>query len=238
MDDSLTYPQLNAEFNIALATSLVLIGFDGTSLQLLLAKASKPPFEGGFFLPSRYLPASEDSMSAAQTMFEQMFGYDDPEVIEQLKAFDSIHRHPDGRVVNIAHYALVNMEDFQKQRWAKHDLKWFPFARVPELVFDHNEIVQYAKERLKRRFKRRPVGFNLLSEEFTLSQLQKLYEEALGKKFDRRNFRKKLAKTDVIVKLGKESDGSAKGQRAGSNLWAFNKERYREQRTKGYDFLF
>ena len=238
MDSSLTYPQLNADFNVALATSLVLIGFDGMSLQILLAHASRPPYEGGLFLPSRYLPSNEDSLTAARTMFHEMFGIEDPEVIEQLRAFDSLHRHPDGRIVNIAHYALVNMDAFQQEGWEEHELKWFPLKRVPKLVFDHNEIVSYALERLKRRVKRRPVGFNLLPEEFTLSQLQKVYEEALGKTFDRRNFRKKLSNADVIVKLDKEADGQAKGQRAGANLWSFNAERYQQQKLKGYDFLF
>ena len=74
-------------------------------------------------------------------------------------------------------------------------MQWVPFDQVPDLAFDHNEIVQYAKERLKRRVKRRPVGFRLLPDEFTLGQLQNLYETAKGKTFDKRNFRKKLFKT-------------------------------------------
>lgn len=238
MDHPLSYPQSSPDFNVALALSLVLIGFDGKRLQLLLSKASRPPFEGGKMLPSRYISAKDDLMASARMMFKQMFGTDNPEVIEQLKAFSNVHRHPDGRVVNVAHYALVQMSDFQNDRWKEHELEWISLEAVPELVFDHNDIVEYACERLKRRVKRRPVGFNLLPPEFTLSQLQKLYEEALGKKFDRRNFRKKLSKSEVLLAVDKQADGTQRGQKSGAQLYTFNAEHYQVMMTKGYDFTF
>ena len=81
-------------------------------------------------------------------------------------------------VINVAHYALVRKSDFQASNWDENDMQWVPFTQVPDLAFDHNEIVHYAKERLKRRVKRRPVGFRLLPDEFTLGQLQVLYETA------------------------------------------------------------
>lgn len=238
MSEMLKYPQADPDFNVALSTSLVLIGFDGAELQMLLAKASRPPFEGALFLPSRYLGAGDELMLSARRMFEQMFGYDDPEVIEQLQAFGKVFRHPQGRVVNIAFYALVRKDDFKAERWAHHGMQWVPFGQVPDLAFDHNEIVQYAKERLKRRVKRRPVGFNLLPQEFTLGQLQTLYESALGKTFDKRNFRKKLFKTTLLVDLNKKATGLEHGQHKGSQLFSFNREKYDKMKLNGYDFLF
>lgn len=238
MDAALNYPQNAPDFNVAVAISLVLIGFDGKELQILVARAQKPPFQGGMFLPSRYINSAEDATVAAQQMFHQMFSNHGAEVLEQLQAFAGVHRHPDGRVVNIAHYALVRKELFNQHRYQTRDLKWFPYRELPDLVFDHNDIVSYARERLKRRIKRRPVGFNLLPESFTLQQLQTLYEQALNKSFDRRNFRKKLANTNVLIDLEKVADGTFPGQRKGAGLFSFNQAQYELMMKKGYDFLF
>ena len=78
----------------------------------------------------------------------------------------------------------------------------------------------------------------MLPDEFTLGQLQTLYETALGKKFDKRNFRKKLFKTTLLIDLDKKADGKAEGQHKGSQLFTFNKEKYQKMKIQGYDFLF
>jgi 8-oxo-dGTP diphosphatase len=234
----LRFPQEEPDFQVALSTSLVLFGFDGSDLQILLARSNRPPYEGALFLPSRYLNKEDELMLSARRMFEQLFGYDDPSMIEQLQAFGQVFRHPGGRVVNIAHYALVYKDDFQASQWEEHDMHWVTYHQVPDLAFDHNDIVQYAKERLKRRVKRRPVGFRLLPDEFTLGQLQSLYETALGKTFDKRNFRKKLFKTTLLIDLERKADGLAPGQHKGSQLFTFNREKYEKMKLEGYDFIF
>jgi 8-oxo-dGTP diphosphatase len=234
----LQYPQEEPDFRVALSTSLVLFGFDGSDLQILLAKSKRAPYEGALFLPSRYIDADNDLMLSARKMFKQLFGYEDSAMIEQLQAFGKVFRHPGGRVINVAHYALVRKGDFQASNWDENDMQWVPFIEVPDLAFDHNEIVHYAKERLKRRVKRRPVGFGLLPDEFTLGQLQNLYETALGKTFDKRNFRKKLFKTTLLIDLDRKSDGRAAGQHKGSQLFSFNKEKYQKMKIQGYDFVF
>jgi len=234
----LHYPQEEPSFAVALSTSLVLFGFDGNDLQVLLAKSKRAPYDGALFLPSRYLNENEELMLSARKMFKQLFGYEDPTMIEQLQAFGKVFRHPGGRVINVAHYALVRKSDFQASNWDENDMQWVPFTQVPDLAFDHNEIVHYAKERLKRRVKRRPVGFRLLPDEFTLGQLQVLYETALEKTFDKRNFRKKLFKTTLLIDLEKKADGRADGQHKGSQLFSFNKEKYQKMKIQGYDFLF
>lgn len=234
----LHFPQENPDYQVAISTSLVLIGFDGANLQLLLARSKREPFEGALFLPSRYLNHDDELMLSARRMFEQLFKYDDPSIIEQLQAFGKVFRHPGGRVVNIAHYALVQKDDFQASKWDEHDMQWVSYSQIPDLALDHNLIVDYAKERLKRRVKRRPVGFRLLTEEFTLGQLQSLYETALDKKFDKRNFRKKLSKTDLLVDLNKTADGISSGQHKGSQLFSFNQDKYEKMKLQGYDFVF
>ena len=113
-------------------------------------------------------------------------------------------------------------------------MQWVPIDRVPDLAFDHNEVVAYARERLKRRVKRRPVGFHLLPSD-SLGQLQSLYEQALGKTFDKRNFRVVKSPPD---RLGEKASGGEKGQHKGSSLFTFDRDRYQRMKSEGYDFLF
>lgn len=238
MDSSLQFPQRAPHFEVALSTSLVLIGFDGKKLQILVARTHDENGQEQAILPSRYVQSTEDLTHVAHDMFHQMFGRMGPEVLEQLQAFSGVTRHPGGRVVNVAHYALVRKDLFNANRYARHNLAWTPFSQIPKLGYDHNAIVDYAKERLKRRMKRRPVGFNLLPEHFTLRQLQALYEEASNKSFDRRNFRKKLAGTYVLLDTDLVADGTQHGQRKTARLYRFNKSQYELMMKEGYDFLF
>ncbi|MFK7755896.1 MAG: NUDIX hydrolase [Flavobacteriales bacterium] len=238
MSDSLKFPQESVDFNVALTLSLVIFGFDGVELQVLTVPSSNEPFKGALMLPSKYLGAKDELLLSARRTFENLFGEQKEVTIEQLRAFGGVYRHPMGRVVNVPHYALVKKIGFKDDKWEKLNFKWHPARLIPDLAFDHNEIVEYAKERLKRRVKRRPVGFHLLDEEFTLGQLQNLYESALGKKFDRRNFRKKLFKTTLVIDLDKEADGSKNGQKKGSKLFKFNFDQYKKMKIEGYDFLF
>ena len=179
MGEMLQFPQEEPDFSVALSTSLVVFGFDGVDLKILLARSTRPPFEGALFLPSRYLKAGEELLLSAKKMFSDLFGYDNPSTVEQLRAFGQVFRHPGGRVVNIAHYALVHTDDFKTEKWEQHGMHWVSVSEIPDLAFDHNDIADYARERLKRRVRRRPVGFDLLPKEFTLGQLQNLYEKAM-----------------------------------------------------------
>ena len=238
MSEMLKFPQEDPDYNVALSVSMVVFGFDGVELKILLARSTRPPFQGALFLPSRYIKANEELLLSAKKMFLDLFGYDNPSTVEQLRAFGQVFRHPGGRVVNIAHYALVHTDDFRAEQWEQHGMHWVSVTEVPDLAFDHNEIVKYARERLKRRVRRRPVGFDLLPKEFTLGQLQNLYEKAMDKTFDKRNFRKKLFKSKLLVDLNKKSDGSGYGQHKGSLMFSFNAEAYSMMKLKGYDFVF
>ena len=145
MGEMLQFPQEEPHFEVALSTSLVVFGFDGVELKILLARSTRPPFQGALFLPSRYLKANEELLLSAKKMFNDLFGYDNPSTVEQLRAFGQVFRHPGGRVVNIAHYALVPTDDFQTEKWEQHGMHWVPVSEVPDLAFDHNEIVSYAR---------------------------------------------------------------------------------------------
>jgi len=222
---------------VALSLCLVLFGFDGKNINVLIAKSNNPDFKGQHFLPSRNLNAPEDFKTVSFEMFEILFGYT-PALIEQLKAFGDVKRSARGRVVNIPHFILVKTSDFLAEEWEQHGMHWCPINKVPKLAFDHNDMIEFARERLERRVKRRPVGFKMLPPEFTIGQLIRLYEIAIRKKIDKRNFRKKLFKTDLLKDLDKKADGKSFGQQKGSQLFSFNILEYREMKKGGYPFQF
>lgn len=220
-------------FKVGLASSVVLFGFDGQQLQIFIKKEKNEQFSELLLLPSKYVMPNESTDTVILESIKKDLNISDI-YIEQLKAFSHVFRNPIGRVINIAYYALVKIEGDVKNPKMKGE--WVPYSEIPPLVYDHNEIVDYAKERLKRRFKRRPVGFNLLPEEFTITQMQILYESALGKNLDKRNFRKKIFKSKLIQETGKtiKTETSKKP----SKLYRFNQEKYETMTLKGYDFLF
>jgi 8-oxo-dGTP diphosphatase len=221
-------------FNVALATSLVIFGFDLEKLHVLLKFNDEEPFKGAYILPSKYIKHNQSIDLNVKKLLLSSIGTDDV-YIEQLNASGKVFRNPLGRVVNIGHYGLVRFDSKESEKFKEKGLKWFAYDEIPDLAFDHNVIVDFAKERLKRRVKRRPVGFNLLPKEFTISQLQSLYEEALNKTFDKRNFRKKIFNSKLLIDLEKTIETSSGKE---SKLYKFDEDKYAKMSSRGYDFLF
>lgn len=228
---------LEEYFNFAVASSLVLFGFDGEELFILLTKKSHEPFKGAYILPGKYIKPSEGNDVAMHTLLKEKIGVNPEDIyLEQLKAFTKVFRNPMGRVINVAYYALVKLTPEVKKHSKGFEGQWFTYNRIHDLAFDHDEIIAYAKERLKRRVKRRPVGFSLLPSEFTVSQLQILYEKALNRELDKRNFRKKIFNSNLIIETGNHTDPNV--YRKTSKLYRFDEEKYEKMTLKGYDFLF
>ncbi|HEY4538770.1 MAG TPA: NUDIX hydrolase [Faecalibacter sp.] len=224
-------------FQVALCSSLVLFGFDGEELKVLVYKKQGDPFEGALVLPGKYIAPSVSNDQAIHELLTEKIAYNEHETyIEQLKAFTKVFRNPMGRVINVAYYALVKLTPEIEEKVKLQGGCWYAYDRIPDLAFDHNEIIQYAKERIKRRVKRRPVGFNLLPAEFTIAQLQSLYEKALNRELDKRNFRKKIFNSNLIIETGNTTD--PKLHRKVSKLYRFDEEKYEKLSLKGYDFLF
>ncbi|APD05907.1 8-oxo-dGTP diphosphatase [Flavobacteriaceae bacterium UJ101] len=223
-------------FDIALATSLVLFGFDGEELLVLIKKKQTPPFEGAWFLPSAYVLPNEGLEQRVKMIMREYIG-DQPTYLEQLKAFAKVFRNPEGRVINVSFYALIKL-DKEKVKLIneENELQWVRYNDLPDLAYDHEEIITYAKERLKRRVKRRPVGFHLLPKEFTIAQLQTLYETTLDRELDKRNFRKKIFNSDLIIDTDKTTNPT--NSRKISKLYRFDEDKYEKMSAKGYDFLF
>ncbi len=228
---------LEEYFNFAVASSLVLFGFDGEELFILLSTKTHEPFKNAHILPGKYIKPTEANDTVMHQLLKERIGVNPDSIyLEQLKAFSKVFRNPLGRVVNIAYYALVKLTPEVRKHSNSFENDWIPYNKIPDLAFDHNDIIVYAKERLKRRVKRRPVGFNLLPKEFTLSQLQSLYEKALNRELDKRNFRKKIFNSNLIIETGNHTDPNV--YRKISKLYRFDEEKYEKMTLKGYDFLF
>jgi hypothetical protein len=143
--------------------------------------------------------------------------------MEQFYAFSEVDRDPVERTVSVSYFALINIENHNKELIENYNAQWFSVAKAPKLIFDHNEMLAKAIRRLIRRTSIQPVGFELLPQKFTMLQLQKLYEAILNKKLDKRNFINKINSLDILIKMDeKDMTSSTKG----SFLYKFDQDKY------------
>ena len=160
---------------------------------------------------------------------------------EQVKTFGDIGRHPLGRVFTISHYSLLKIDEYDLSPTNKNnspssyslEAKWHNVNRIGELAFDHNKIFAACKEKLIKNAKTKPVGFELLPDQFTLSDLQNLYEAILEKKFDKRNFRKKINSMKLLIDTGKNQKSVSHRP---AKLFRFDKEKYQRLKKVGFNF--
>lgn len=155
--------------------------------------------------------------------------------LEQLYTFSSTDRDPRGRVVSVAYYALVEPEQHAAQAATDaRDAAWFALDELPgELAFDHGQILEVARERLRGKVRYRPIGFELLPEKFTLSELQRLYEMILGQKLDKRNFQRKLHRMNILIDTGEVQQNVA--HRA-ARYYSFDEKAYKQLERDGTEF--
>jgi len=168
-------------------------------LQVLLIRRKHPPFADYWAIPGGFVRMDESLESAALRELKEETGVRDV-YIEQLYTFGQPDRDPRTRVIAVAYFALVPETTLSPLRAGDDaaDARWWSMYALPQLAFDHAEILDYALTRLRYKLEYSAVGFELLPERFTLSELQSAYEIILGEKLDRGNFRKKLRKADVV----------------------------------------
>lgn len=223
------------KFDAALGTSVVVFAFDGENLISLVGAKSEEPYRGAPMLPTNWVKANESVEDVAKRMMKRILGMDQI-YLEQLNAFARVYRNPMGRVVNIAYYALLNWDEVKNIK-LQEGYRWVRNGEEPEMIFDHNEIYEMATERLKRRVKRRPIGFVLLPQRFTFNNIHGLYQACLGKELDKRNFRKKFMRSELLIDT-EETIFEAPGNKKPSRLYEFNQQKYEKLTLKGYDFKF
>ena len=217
----------------AVTTDCVIFGYDGKELKVLLIERGIEPFKGCWAFPGGFLNMDEDALAGARRELKEETGLENA-FIEQFHTFSEPGRDPRGRVITIAHYALVKIQEVEGGDDAAQ-ARWFPIGEVPPLAFDHDRILRMAMSRLKERIHFEPVGFELLPDVFTMPQLQNLYEAILEVHFDRRNFASKMLKLGILEDTGDRPAG------ASSRIpvsYRFNKEKYNDLKAKGFRLEF
>lgn len=211
----------------------VVFGLDDGELKLMLIRRGEEPFAGDWALPGGFVHIDEDLDSAARRELSEETGISEL-YLEQLYTFGDPERDPRGRVITVAYFALVNLADHAVQAASDAaEAEWYPVSELPSLAFDHDAIVETARERLRAKVRYAPVGFELLPDRFTLTQLQRLYETVLEQPLDKRNFRKKVLSLGLLEPTGERETGVS--HRA-AQLYRFDKQKYAELARLGFEF--
>lgn len=217
----------------SVTTDCVIFGFDGSKLNVLLIERGIEPYKGRWAFPGGFLNMDESAEEGALRELQEETGLTGA-YIEQFHTFTDPKRDPRERVITIAYYALVRIQDVKGGDDAAK-AQWFALDEVPQLAFDHDVILRKALARLRERIHFQPIGFELLPEKFTMKELQSLYEAILEVKFDRRNFSKKMLHFELLNQLEETVWPTAKRE---ANLFSFNKENYEEFKKKGFQLEF
>ncbi|MDP5106882.1 MAG: NUDIX hydrolase [Polaribacter sp.] len=219
--------------SIKLSVDAVVFGYEEGNISVLLIKRKYAPFKEQWAIPGGFVLNDESLEEAVEReLFEEtgiQINY-----LEQLYTFGKPDRDPRGRVVSIAYFGLVRPNAFKI--YASTDaaqVQWFPINELPELSFDHKDILEAAIKRLQGKITYEPIGFELLDKKFPFSDLEKLYATLLGRAVDRRNFRKKIVGLNVLDEL-EEKVSKSSGRPA--NLFQFNQKRYFQLKKEGIIF--
>jgi len=213
----------------------VIFSFDKKNLEVLLVQHAEGESIGKWGLLGGNLYLEESVDNAALRILYELTSLDTI-YLEQLKAFTDPDRVKSTRVITVGYYTLLNREDYNiKASVSVIEAKWHKIKDVPNLIFDHNEILEFSLMQLRNRVRQAPIGFNLLPEKFTLLQLMHLYEEILGIELDKSNFRRKILHMKLLVALDeKQQDVSHRA----AKLYKFDPEIYNKLTEKGFNFEF
>lgn len=214
------------------AADCIIFGFKDKELHVLLTRRPVEPLAGEWSLMGGFVAENESLEDAAKKV---LFDYTQQKGIymEQVNAYGEIDRDTGGRVISVAFYALVRLEEFDTTLAQKFDAKWINIKELPELVFDHNKMVQDALTLLRFKVSMEPIIFEFFDEKFTLPALQDLYEAIYQREIDKRNFRKKLSSMEILDKLNIKDTLSSK---RGAFYYQFNEKKYKDLLESGKYF--
>lgn len=218
---------------IKLTVDAVVFGYENGIISVLLIKRKYDPFKNTWAIPGGFVKESETLETAVERELYEETGVK-INYLEQLYTFGSPSRDPRGRVVSVAYVGLVRPNVFKiSANTDAADVQWFDMESLPELGFDHLEILQKALGRLQAKITYEPIGFELLDTKFPFSDLEKIYTTLLGREIDRRNFRKKIKSLDVLDEL---DESVSKGAGRPAKLFQFNIEKYYQLKAEGIIF--
>ena len=219
---------------LAVALDCIIFGFDQDGLKLLVVERAIEPEKGKWALMGGLLRNDESLNEAAQRVLHELTGLHDI-YLEQLLTFGEVSRDPVERIVSVAYYALINIQQHDRELVQQFGARWFPANEVPDLIFDHNRMVEAARERLRLKASHQPIGFELLPDKFTMPELQRLYEAIYDTTLDKRNFQRRILAMDIIERLDEKQRGTSK---KGAYLYRFNQEKYEATVEEGLRLVF
>lgn len=219
---------LSKFFSYSFSLDCLIFGFQDGKINLLLVKRESEPFKDQWAIPGDLIYPDEDLPIAASRILKDLTAIEGID-LHQAQTFGNPARHPQGRVITSAYFALVRMAELEEfsQSWSDR-IKWVPIHSIPRLSFDHNEIVLSTFEMLKQKLTIFPIAFDLLPEKFTINNLQEIYEYAFQQEWDKANFRKKL-KNIPLIKLN-EKQKNVKHRPAA--LFTFDSQKFNEMCIK------
>lgn len=194
----------NPPSRYVVAIDVVFFAIIDNDLRVLLRLRDAEPYSGLWATPGGVLKEAESLDEAAERILLRWTGIEKT-YLEQLYSFGKPNRDPRGRTVSVTYFGLVpahhhaQVEELLKNKQAK----WFSVYKLPEMAFDHREIIEYALLRLRRKLEQTNAIFSLLEHEFTLTDMQTVYEIVFNREFDKRNFRKKILARDLLEPTGK-----------------------------------
>jgi 8-oxo-dGTP diphosphatase len=213
----------------AVSVDVVIFSVRAHDLQALLLRRPLAPFRGRWALPGGFVHPSEALDDAARRELQAQTNVHDV-YLEQLYTFGAPKRDPRGRVVSVAYFALVGSEVVIDAGRPDVEISWHSISNLPELAFDHGEILRYALQRLRYKLEYTSVGFELLPNEFTLTELQTAYEIVLGKELDKRNFRRRMLEAGILTETARYRESEGQGRPA--RLYRYKKNAVHEVKAR------
>jgi len=219
----------------SVTVDIVIFTVTENDLKVLLIKRKLPPFKNFWAIPGGFVRIDESLEEAALRELKEETNVSHV-YLEQLYTFGDPERDPRMRVITVAYFALISSERLDlKASTDAVDVRWFSTKDLPDLAFDHKKITDYAVTRLRYKLEYTSVGFQLLPQEFTLTELQKTYEIILDRELDKRNFRKKVLSLNILEDTEKKK---MKSLHRPAKLYCFSQKKFKNLEDKGIIFPF
>ena len=218
---------------VLVAVDCIIFGYDGDQLKLLVIKRAIEPIKDQWSLMGGFIGEAEDLDGAAKRILLELTGLHDV-YLEQLHAYGRPDRDPIERTVSVVYFALIDINKYSTQINDQFHAEWFKVKEVPELIFDHDVMVQAAMDKIRYQAALHPILFELLPKKFTIPQLQALYEQVYDAPIDNRNFIRKITASGLLIKQTEKDKSSS---RRGAFYFKLDKNKHKAQFQSFLNFI-
>lgn len=208
------------EYSVILETLVSVFTVENGVVKVLLMKKKTDPYRGYWILPTNILTNKETIEDNIHMIIKNRLRFPDM-YLEQGHIFSDLSRDKDDRIIGVSYIGLIDSKMLEIKKEARDDLelKWFNINDIPKMGYDHEEIVEDSIKLLRKKLLNSKILKNLFPSDFTLPEIQKVYEQILGRELDRRNFRKKFINLGIVIDTGDKNVG---GNGRPGKLYRFN----------------